>query len=97
MKPRWYSTSFRLYAVSYRLGHFVECRVGVWPSGRQASTAQQRTTAPVSPGGHWPQPSTSCPPSLRFGHQEEMSSISIRYSVFKRRIALATADSYCLE
>jgi hypothetical protein len=37
---------------------------------------------------------SSFPP---FFHQEEMSSISIRYSVFKRRIALATADSYCLE
>ena len=30
-------------------------------------------------------------------HQEEMSSISSRYSVFNCRIALATADSYCLE
>lgn len=30
-------------------------------------------------------------------HQEEISSISSRYSVFKLLIALATADSYCLE
>jgi hypothetical protein len=33
----------------------------------------------------------------RFFHQEEMSSISSRYSVFNCRIAFATADSYCLE
>ncbi len=37
---------------------------------------------------------SSFPP---FVHQEEMSSISSRYSVFKRRMASATADSYCLE
>ena len=68
-----------------------EAAQGDHPTLRSLQDVESRCHGPPTPALHV---LFSFPP---FFHQEEMSSISSRYSVFNCRIAFATADSCCLE